>query len=229
MPRRVVCRKKGERSSHRISQTIVRGISESAVHQTRVRRKSASPRAATRIAANVFRNEFRRRRIAPSRRQRPHHAGLLRNFQTHVRGPAPSPCSIHRRKHFRLRAHEILLLVREKLHHPHAHLRIPQRRENFSAHAKIRMVHMRALRRFRKTKRQSSKIRLRHRRSSTRAELHRIINASLPEPARRCSSSTDTYKHARDLTLTRTPPPLLSHRGVKTPLAPEKISAARPI
>src|SRR5277367_1305126 len=102
------------------------------------RARSASSRASLRIATLVLRDEFSRRRIAPSRRQRPQHARLLRGFQAHVRSAAASPRPRHRRKHFRFGAHEIRLLVRKQFHHPHAHVRITKRREDLSADAKIR-------------------------------------------------------------------------------------------
>lgn len=54
--------------------------------------------------------------------------------------------------------HELVLLLRRQLHHAQTVAGIGERREDFSAHSKIRMVHMRALGRFGKAKRHAAKV-----------------------------------------------------------------------
>src|ERR1700730_2672489 len=75
-------------------------------------------------------------------------------------GPAAaSPSALHRLEDLPLRAHKPLLLLRRQLDHASRLVRISESRKDLTvAHAKIRMLHVRALVRLRKTQSQAPKL-----------------------------------------------------------------------
>src|SRR5580700_1547290 len=154
---------------------------------------SAAPARILLAAVTVRKNPFRRR-VPPCRLQGLAQASLLCRLQPYVRSTGPSPRAFHRHKHLRLRALKILLLVRHQLHHRPSRAWVTQRRKNLPADAKIRMLHVRALRSFRKTQRQSPKFCRRHSRTSrvlqTEPTLCPHQTQLTPKPVRLLACST---------------------------------------
>ena len=150
----------------------------------------SSDAASTRIASVKLFDKLARRRVPPRRNQRLLHAALLRGFQVNVGSTAPSPQAVHRRKHFRLGAHEFLLLVREQVSpFPRPYPDTPASRKSFRAHENQddSCAHPPSLPENAApcAENPPPSSPLPHSRPTAPHHHH----ASLPEPARRCSSS----------------------------------------
>src|SRR5712672_2851072 len=92
-----------------------------------------------------------RRRITPSRRHSRLQHLLSGPPQPYASSAAASPSAFHGHKHFRLRPHKLLLLLRGQLNHSPCLVRISQSRKQLPpAHPKIRMLHVRTLKSLRK-------------------------------------------------------------------------------
>ena len=110
------------------------------------------------ISPFKLRRKTLRSRVAPGRDKRRAQHSFRSGFETHMRGAAKSPPALYGHKNLGMIVYEFLLLLGRQLHHAQAVAGICERREDFSAHSKIRMVHMRAFGRFRKAKRHAAKV-----------------------------------------------------------------------
>src|SRR5437899_694231 len=83
---------------------------------------------------------------------------LSGSFQNHVRTASTSPCTAARVENFGLSLHEHLLLHGRELDHRPVIVGIPQRGEDLSGHAKVRVVHVGALLSFGEAQSQAAKV-----------------------------------------------------------------------
>src|SRR4029077_15140632 len=110
------------------------------------------------FASSELRRHTLRCSVAPRRDKRRAQHGFCSSLKSHVRGAAKSPTALYRRKNLGMIVHEFLLLLWRQLHHSQTIAGIRERREDFPAHSKIRMVHVRALGCLGKAKRHAAKI-----------------------------------------------------------------------
>ena len=101
--------------------------------------------------------ETRRGRIVPGGEQRGPHGLLRRGGELDLSAAATSPSPLDRLKDVRFGLHERRLLFGRQLDHAPALLR-PERREDLSAHPKIRMDHVLVLQRLGKTERDTPEL-----------------------------------------------------------------------